>query len=79
MDSVSSSNVVPYGSNTIRANHKVMSWYDELRNDRNSDNSSGNVITYNFDIYNDTGSSHLYIFYVKWRYFGEVGSEGGTS
>lgn len=65
MGSVASNTVIPWGSDAIATGHHWATHYSAR-------DSNGVNIAYTHHIQNTTGSSHVYVFRVRWRYIGSV-------
>jgi hypothetical protein len=61
---------LPYGA-SVSAGHTVFTSYDYSRN-INAAPKPGKSLSYIYWIKNDTGSSHNYIFYLRWRVVGKT-------
>jgi len=61
--------IIPYGSSTIAGNYKIHTGYDYHRNQLSA--HPGASVSYTFHIQNESGSTHVIYFYIRWRYPGK--------
>jgi len=69
-DTYGSAYALPYGA-SVSAGHTYFTNYDYSRNINDSP-EPGKSISYVYSIKNGTGSSHIYIFYLRWRVVGKT-------